>query len=53
LSTAEIKEKLIEKVLITNNEILLREAMLLLDAEISGDEIYFLNNEEKRQLTLV
>lgn len=50
MSNAELKEKLIDKVHLTTDAFLLREAILLLDPENENVEIYRLNEKEREAI---
>lgn len=50
MSNAELKEKLIDKVRLTGDAFLLREAILLLDPENENVEIYKLNEKEREAI---
>ncbi|OGU14402.1 MAG: hypothetical protein A2X61_12840 [Ignavibacteria bacterium GWB2_35_12] len=50
MSNAELKEKLIDKVRLTTDAFLLREAILLLDPENENVDIYKLNEKEREAI---
>ncbi|TAL67067.1 MAG: hypothetical protein EPN82_15965 [Bacteroidetes bacterium] len=50
MSNEELKEKLIDKVRLTSDTFLLREAILLLDPENENVEIYKLNKNEREAI---
>ena len=52
MSNAELKEKLIDKVLLTTDAFLLREAILLLDPENENVDIYKLNEKEREAIII-
>jgi len=52
MSTTELREKLIEKIQLTNDESILTEINRVLDLETSLSEIYILSSFEKNEIEL-
>lgn len=50
MSAIELRERLIEKIQITNDENILEEAYRLLDLETNDIEIYKFSNEQKTEI---